>query len=485
MSVAAVEKRQRLNAVYVYTDERGTPLFEVVRMPGKNFFQRKPDGKPGLDGVRRVPYRLSEVVLAEQVFLCEGEKDVETLRTVGLIASTNPGGANGWRSEFAEHFRSKDIIVLPDQDAPGHVWAELVLRDLTALARTLKRVDLPGLEFGSHGDVTDWLAAGHTKADLLGVVEVAPFWPPVGMEGPAKITLVTADVFLSRSSSDERPWLAKGLLPAASQTIWQGRPKVGKSHSLLQLVFDLACGLPVFGYFPVPGPVRCAYVELEEPEGITKLRYAGILRGHGGQGPNAENLGFLTREDLWRLGFLPRELSGSRTKDFISALRDKGIEFLVLIALRRLARGKLKDEEEAERLNDALDMVASETGAGLALGHHSRKEEAETVEAQGIGSTFISARADGTFDLSRAGEGVRKVKFEGRFEAPDDFFLRKEAIGDGEVIRYIEAPPDPKKAKREELVRRVTAGESIHGVSEDLKVSYSTAQRWVSESKQG
>jgi hypothetical protein len=243
--------------------------------------------------------------------------------------------------------------------------------------------------------------------------------------------------------------------------------------------------LPVFGYFPVQRSVRCAYIELEEPEGITKARYAGILRGHGGQGPNAENLVFLTREDLWRLGFLPRELSGSRTKDFISALRDKGIEFLILIALRRLAQGKLKDEDEAERLNDALDMVARETGAGLALGHHSRKEEAETVEAQGIGSTFISARADGTFDLARAGEGVRKVKFEGRFEAPEYFFLGKEAVGDGEVIRWVEAPPDPKKAKREEVVQRVAAGKSIRGVSGDLNVSYSTAQRWVSESKQG
>ncbi len=232
-------------------------------------------------------------------------------------------------------------------------------------------------------------------------------------------------------------------------------------------------------------PVRCAYIELEEPEGTTKARYAGILRGYGGHGPDAVNLVGLTREDIWRLGFLPRELSGTRTRDFISALRDKGIEFLILIALRRLAQGKLKDEDEAERLNDALDLIARETGAGLALGHHSRKEEAETVEAQGIGSTFISARADGTFDLARAGEGVRKVKFEGRFEAPEYFFLQKEAMGDGEVIRCVEAPPDPKKAKRDELLQRVAAGESIRGASEALGVSYSTAQRWVSESTQG
>jgi len=179
MSGAAVEKPQKLDAVYVYADECGTPLFEVVRRPCKKFFQRKPDGTAGLDGVRRVPYRLNEVVLAEKVFLCEGEKDVETLRAVGLIASTNPGGANGWRPEFAECFRGKDIIILPDQDAPGYAWAGRVLHDLMPLARTLKRIDLPTLEFGGGGDVTDWLGAGHSKSELLALVEAAPFWPPI------------------------------------------------------------------------------------------------------------------------------------------------------------------------------------------------------------------------------------------------------------------------------------------------------------------
>ncbi len=166
--------------VYVYSNERGEPLFEVVRMPGKKFFQRKPDGTSGLDRVRRVPYRLNEVLLSEKVFVVEGEKDCESLRVFGLTASTNPGGANGWKPEFAEYFRSKDVVVLPDQDSPGYTWAERVLHDLMSVARTIKRVDVPGFEFGSGGDVSDWLAAGHTKNELLALVEAAPFWPLVG-----------------------------------------------------------------------------------------------------------------------------------------------------------------------------------------------------------------------------------------------------------------------------------------------------------------
>jgi putative DNA primase/helicase len=476
----------RVAATYDYVNEHGKLIFQVVRYEPKDFRQRRPDGRGGwiwnMDGVRRVLYRLPDLLGRKSVLIVEGEKDCETARKLGRVATSNPGGAGKWREEYSESLRGKRIVIIADAEEAGRKHAQQVATSLYGKVESLKVLELPGAK-----DLTEWIERGGTGEALLELIRSATEWKLAlhQEECAGRITLVSAEVFLSRSSSDEKPWLAEGLLPASSQTIWQGRPKVGKSHTLLQLAFDLSCGLPVFGYFPAPRPVRCAYVELEEPEGITKSRYAGILRGHGGQGPNAENLVFLTREDLWRLGFLPRELSGSRTRDFISALRDRGTEFLILIALRRLAQGKLKDEDEAERLNDALDTVACETGAGLALGHHSRKEEAETVEAQGIGSTFISARADGTFDLARAGDGVRKVKFEGRFEAPELFFLRKEPVGDGEVIQWVEAPPDPKKAKRDELIQRVNSGDSIRRASESLEVKYSTAQRWVSETKKG
>src|SRR5262245_14536700 len=46
-------------AVYRYDDQGGELLFEVVRSPGKRFWQRRPGAeKGGIDGVRRVLYRL-------------------------------------------------------------------------------------------------------------------------------------------------------------------------------------------------------------------------------------------------------------------------------------------------------------------------------------------------------------------------------------------------------------------------------------------
>ena len=135
-------------------------------------------------------------------------------------------------------------------------------------------------------------------------------------------------------------------------------------------------------------------------------------------------------------------------------------------------------------MNDALDAILVETSAAIVLANHTRKEPAATLEAQGFGSTFVAARADGTFDLERTADELRKVRSEARFEAPEEFFLHKETVADGELIRWCEARPDAKKAKRVELLHRVQAGESIRKAAEGLGVNRESARRWVDDSRQ-
>jgi putative DNA primase/helicase len=98
------------DAVYRYTNETGTPLFEVVRFFPKDFRQRLPNGTWSLNGVRRVPYRLPELVKAiredRPVYIVEGEKDVHAIERAGGVATTNPGGAGKWRDGFSQHFKA-------------------------------------------------------------------------------------------------------------------------------------------------------------------------------------------------------------------------------------------------------------------------------------------------------------------------------------------------------------------------------------------
>lgn len=165
--------------VYPYEDEQGHLLFQIVRRAGKQFLARRrsPNGDWvwDLEGVGRVIYRLPEVVLAEKVYLVEGERDVETLRKLDLVATTNPGGVNGWKQEYARFLRGKHINLIPDEDGPGDAWADRVMGDLRGVAASVKRIRLPGLPLGSGADITDWLATGHSKNDLLRLVEETPF----------------------------------------------------------------------------------------------------------------------------------------------------------------------------------------------------------------------------------------------------------------------------------------------------------------------
>ncbi|HEU5247019.1 MAG TPA: hypothetical protein VFU09_08015 [Candidatus Udaeobacter sp.] len=103
---------------YDYVDEAGKLLYQTCRYQPKDFSQRRPDGKGGwinnLQGVRRVLYRLPDVVAAQTVCVAEGEKDCDNLAKLGFVATTNPMGASKWRDEYSETLRAKDVIVFGD-----------------------------------------------------------------------------------------------------------------------------------------------------------------------------------------------------------------------------------------------------------------------------------------------------------------------------------------------------------------------------------
>jgi putative DNA primase/helicase len=173
------KESRRIVRTYDYEDENGQLLYQVCRTEPKGFFIRHPDNEGGfingLGGVRRVLYRLTELLEANPahiVIICEGEKDCDRLAELDLIATTNVGGASKWRDEYNEHLRGRPIIILPDNDAPGNKHAAHVAKVISGMAASVKVISLPGLP--DKGDVSDYLDAGGTVEDLLQLVENAP-----------------------------------------------------------------------------------------------------------------------------------------------------------------------------------------------------------------------------------------------------------------------------------------------------------------------
>ena len=156
------EPKRLLIKTYDYTDENGKLLFQVCRYQPKHFKQRQPDGKGGwiwnLEGVRRVLYRLLEVIKAQTVAITEGEKDADNLCSLGITATTNPMGAGKWRDEYSDTLRGKDVVIfgdVGDDKQEGEIHVETVIRSLAGVAQSIKHVTLPD---GFH-DISDYIAS--------------------------------------------------------------------------------------------------------------------------------------------------------------------------------------------------------------------------------------------------------------------------------------------------------------------------------------
>jgi len=78
--------KPEIDVVYPYHDQNGVEVYQALRLKPKSFRQRH--GKKGawiwsMDGVERVLYRLPQVIAAQSVIVCEGEKDVDNLVELG------------------------------------------------------------------------------------------------------------------------------------------------------------------------------------------------------------------------------------------------------------------------------------------------------------------------------------------------------------------------------------------------------------------
>lgn len=219
---AAQHERQqprRIVATYDYCNEAGALVFQVCRFEPKSFLQRRPDGNGGwswsVKGVRQVPYRLFELratVAHDRVFIVEGERDVDALAALGVVATTNAGGAGKWPAELSEHLAGCDVVLLPDNDAPGRAHAERVARALSGVAASIRVVELPGLP--PKGDASDWIDAGGNVADLTRLANAAPLWGADaggGGQGP--------------SAAEPEPAAERAAITLPAD-FWQARPEL-------------------------------------------------------------------------------------------------------------------------------------------------------------------------------------------------------------------------------------------------------------------
>jgi len=135
--------------------------------------EQKADELPGKPANQPwVLYRLPELIATPKdqvVFICEGEKDADTLAGIGLAATTSPNGAEKWLDQFSEYLKERKVVIIPDNDLRGYRHLRKVLKSVHPLAASVQVVEMPE----NVKDVTDWIEAGGTREKLEALVAEA------------------------------------------------------------------------------------------------------------------------------------------------------------------------------------------------------------------------------------------------------------------------------------------------------------------------
>lgn len=175
--------------VYTYTDRDGRPIQQVIRQEcgctgriHKRFQQRY---RVGRQWIYRKPvgfvatlYRPAAILAAKNsanwVWITEGEKDADTLTSLGRLATTNPQGASNFPTHLVAQFQDLRVAIVADRDLTGYRRALALSQQLHGTA-THVVVLLAGLEVDK-ADLTDHVEAGLWKPaqPFGGLVEVTP-----------------------------------------------------------------------------------------------------------------------------------------------------------------------------------------------------------------------------------------------------------------------------------------------------------------------
>ncbi len=430
--------RPRIDRTYDYRDETGAMVFQVVRMIPKTFRQRRPDpAEPGgwswsVKGVRRVPYRLPELWAAPSdapVYVAEGEKDVDALRALGVVATCNCGGAGKWTDDCTRALRGRNVVILPDNDQAGRDHARDVLAKLRPVAASVSIVTLPGLP--DKGDVSDWIAAGGTREQLSAIAyadadrdrdreysadldgpppydDELPYGdaipePPPYDDPPAPERVVSIDgtpyqappaaIWRHQGQWDEaaipqRPWVVPRYLMRGTVSLLAGPPSAGKSSIMKAWTIAAAFGLP-FGRFIPPHPLKVLTYNVEDDLAEEQRRMSATLRQFNRQsyeipdtldiiGP--ASIGTLIQRDSGT-GYVVNSPAFDQLRAIIEETRPDVIMLDPLVELHNVEEN---DNTGLRSVMAAFRALAGEYQCAVLIAHHTRKGGLSPGDPEGV-----------------------------------------------------------------------------------------------------
>jgi len=379
---------RRVEKEYPYYDGERNLLFKTIRYTPKDFSQAHlENGKwiHNLKGVTRVLYRLPELLESDKhavVCIPAGEKDVDNVRRLGMVATCNPLGEGKWQATYNEPLRGRHVALLPHNDEAGENHVTQIAKSLKGVAASVCIVHLQGLPDG--GDVSDWLASGGTRKQLEHLIKEA-------QEKQCPKPTVSRLRDLQREELPETNWAVPEILPEGL-TLLGGKTKLGKSHLALAILEAISSGGVVLGTYPVEqGEVL--YLDLENGKKRLKKRANNLLHDE------------LAHEDFYYATKWPRLNEGGLEAieewlDEHSRARIICIDTWARFKPKAQARFYQQYDEDYDALS-FLQELAEKRGVSILVIDHLRKMESEDPIDTISGSVGKAGAVDGFLLLYR------------------------------------------------------------------------------------
>jgi CHC2 zinc finger/AAA domain/Toprim domain len=384
--IQGVVKNDDKNIIeYIYNDPDGKPLHKVARTEGKDFYQSKYTGGQwinGTKGIELVPYNLPEVIKADEVIICEGEKDVETLKTLGFVATTNAMGAGCWKDSYNKHLKGKDIVLIPDNDEEGRKHMQNVAQSLDGEAKSLKWLELPGLQL--KGDVSDYLDTfgdiDESAESLAMMIENAGPWEKERQEKDEKPRhqIITLENLYSEKI-EEKP-IISGFRYEEEQTVIYASGGVGKSLIEQDIAMHLGAGLDtLWGLFDIPKHRLTMFVQSENSRLALHQRAFLKCQGNNEFIRGLQNIIFMgTHNGIQTAGHVSDKKFLKEVVDFGNMAESELENKIGTVLFDPLISFHDSEENDNSRMRTTLDYIL-EIGNALrtttSIIHHANKEQ--------------------------------------------------------------------------------------------------------------
>lgn len=489
---------ENASVVYDYHDLTGEIPFKVGRFPkpnsGKDFRPFTPNDRgqwtQGMKRVPRILYRLPELNEADPdlpVIFVEGEKDVDSVRELGFVATTSPGGSNGWNASVKdgahEALKGRDVWLVGDHDQAGEQYVKGVAKTLDGVARSIRILTLPDLP--EKGDISDFIETHGPDKTKEEVLSLARRTVPLRPANPRIEEMDTNE--LIETAIPPPNWIIKDIL-SEGLTMLSAKPKAGKSWMVHNLGLAIVNEIPALGHFPIVTSGKTLNICLEDTLGSAKERMEMIIPSNNRYGHRIA-CGWPSY-DAGGLDELQKRL-----------LNDPKIRLISIDTYAKFrGRKGQNDDSYAGELADLNELyqIATYFKVGILIVHHLKKSTTEDPLDQILGSTALAAtcdshlilvrkndRQDMTAVLHAVGRRVHDTQFALSFEAgrwtyqgdPFELQMSAERREIRNILKFagkpmkpvdIAALTEPKRHRRsvqKTLSRMSEAGEVIKGVA--------------------